>query len=127
MCPLKVCTVCGKPSERVVDAQSFADGVPSDGKTMGRSSRPESRTMDDVERTRATFSRTSTTLGWTDCGCSTDGTHWRTGVVLDPFAGSGTTLEAAQIVGRHAIGFDIDDRNADLARQRCGMFLEVVA
>lgn len=51
--------------------------------------------------------------------------HWRTGVVLDPFAGSGTTIEAAQAVGRHAIGIDLDARNADLARERVGMFLEV--
>jgi len=45
--------------------------------------------------------------------------------VLDSFAGSGTTLEAAQAVGRHAIGIDIDSRNADLAQQRVGMFLEI--
>jgi DNA modification methylase len=64
-----------------------------------------------------------TTLGWTDCGHDT----WRTGIVLDPFAGSGTTLEAAQLVGRHAIGIDLDERNAELARDRVGMFLEVTA
>ena len=50
---------------------------------------------------------------------------WTPGVVLDPFAGSGTTLEAAQAVGRHAIGIDLDPRNANLARDRVGMFLEV--
>ena len=53
--------------------------------------------------------------------------QWRTGIVLDPFCGSGTTLEAAQAVGRHAIGIDLDPRNADLARERVGMFLEIVA
>jgi hypothetical protein len=63
------------------------------------------------------------TLGWSDCGHD----NWRTGVTLDPFAGSGTTLEAAQAVGRHAIGIDLDHRNADLARDRVGMFLDVVA
>jgi hypothetical protein len=65
--------------------------------------------------------RIAPTLGWSDCGHD----HWRTGVVLDPFAGSGTTLEAAQAVGRHAIGLDLDHRNADLAQSRCGMFLTV--
>ena len=59
--------------------------------------------------------------GWTDCGHD----NYRTGVVLDPFAGSGTTLEAAQNVGRHAIGIDLDARNADLAQQRVGMFLDI--
>lgn len=60
-----------------------------------------------------------TTLGWSDCGHNT----WRRGVVLDPFAGSGTTLVAASELGRDSIGIDIDARNLDLARQRCGMFL----
>ena len=47
------------------------------------------------------------------------------GTVLDPFAGSGTTLAVATGLGRAAIGIDLDDRNADLARERVGMFLEV--
>jgi DNA modification methylase len=45
--------------------------------------------------------------------------------VLDPFAGSGTTLAVAQGHGRDAIGIDLDDRNLELARQRVGpMFFE---
>ena len=69
--------------------------------------------------------RTVETLGWTDCGCSADGTHWRNGLVLDPFGGSGTTAVAATGLGRDAILIDIDARNAELARDRVGMFLEV--
>ena len=48
------------------------------------------------------------------------------GVVLDCFAGSGTTLAAAQGVGRRAIGIELDPRNAVLAREKVGMFLSVV-
>lgn len=52
--------------------------------------------------------------------------HWRPGVVLDPFAGSGTTLEVATGYGRDAIGIDLDERNADLAVDRIGpLLLEV--
>lgn len=47
------------------------------------------------------------------------------GTVLDPFAGSGTTLAVATGHGRDAIGIDLDARNADLARARVGMFLTV--
>lgn len=47
------------------------------------------------------------------------------GTVLDPFAGSGTTLAVATGHGRNAVGIDIDGRNADLCRQRVGMFLTV--
>ena len=49
--------------------------------------------------------------------------HWRNGIVLDPFAGSGTTLAVATGHGRDAIGIDLDARNADLAAERVGMFL----
>ena len=61
------------------------------------------------------------TLGWTDCGHDS----WRQGVVLDPFAGSGTTAVVALGHGRDFVGIDLDARNADLARERVGMWLEV--
>ena len=38
--------------------------------------------------------------------------------VLDPFAGSGTTLLAARDLGRHSIGIDIKDEYCDLIRER---------
>jgi site-specific DNA-methyltransferase (cytosine-N4-specific) len=40
------------------------------------------------------------------------------GAVLDPFAGSGTTLVAAVADSRQAIGVDLDARNAELIRYR---------
>jgi site-specific DNA-methyltransferase (adenine-specific) len=39
-------------------------------------------------------------------------------IVLDPFAGSGTTLAAAKMLGRNYIGFEIEPRWCDLANQR---------
>jgi len=63
----------------------------------------------------------NTTLGWTDCGHDN---NYRPGLTYDPFAGTGTTLAAAQDLGRDAIGCDLDPRNADLARERVGLFLE---
>ena len=38
--------------------------------------------------------------------------------VADPFAGSGTTLLAANALGRHAIGADLDPTAIETARQR---------
>jgi DNA modification methylase len=43
--------------------------------------------------------------GWTDCGC---GAPFMPGVVLDPFMGTGTTLDVAHRMGRSAIGVDLD-------------------
>ena len=41
------------------------------------------------------------------------------GVVLDPFAGSGTTLKVALGLGRKAIGIDINTEYLDLCIKRC--------
>lgn len=41
-------------------------------------------------------------------------------VILDPFAGSGTTLVAAKEYGRHFIGIDIAEENYHVARERVG-------
>ena len=67
--------------------------------------------------------RRITTLGWSDCGHD----DYRAGMVLDPFAGTGTTLAVAHGHGRDAIGIDIDEKSAELAQDRIGgLFLEVV-
>ena len=39
-------------------------------------------------------------------------------MVLDPFAGSGTTLVAAQLLGRNAVGMDISPEAVELAKRR---------
>ena len=51
-----------------------------------------------------------------------DGTGGRGDVVLDTFAGSGTTIIAAERVGRHARALDIEPRFVDVAIRRWQAF-----
>lgn len=110
MCPAKVCTVCGAPSERIVEPMQWdrkEHPLEKDGINAGGLGSHGDRCANP------------TTLGFTDCGHDS----WRPGVVLDPFAGSGTTLMVANELERDAIGFDLDERNASLARDRVDKFL----
>jgi site-specific DNA-methyltransferase (adenine-specific) len=52
------------------------------------------------------------------CGCPAP---TRPGLVLDPFAGSGTTLRVARELGRDALGIELQPGYARLARERAGL------
>jgi site-specific DNA-methyltransferase (cytosine-N4-specific) len=127
MCPRSVCRVCGVARERMVEHERTVDASATPhGKSSGALHSGGPTTKFEVSRE---------TIGWSDCSCphptkTVDGASWveskyRPGITFDPFVGSGTTLAATQDLGRDGIGIDIDPRNADLARERCGMFLEV--
>ena len=122
MVPAKVCTVCGAPSERIVEqseeylaaraainaGQTESFTAWSDGARGGGGIGTGGGAASLIANGK--LSAAPTTIGWTDCGHDS----WRNGVVLDPFAGSGTTLMVATGHGRDAIGIDIDARNHDL-------------
>lgn len=116
MCPRQVCTVCGAPRRRMVET-SYTPNRNTNG--------PQSIDRKHIDGGSAGFDvradRHTSTLGWSDCGHDS----WRNGIVFDPFGGSGTTGMVAVGHGRDALMIDIDERNADLARERIGMFLDV--
>jgi hypothetical protein len=113
---------CGsgcRPTTWVVKEVDVQEARASDGKWYDVDEWPDDVGPAEL-RTRKKRKRVIEDLG--ECA---DSSHWRRGIVLDPFAGSGTTLAVATGHGRDAIGIDLDDRNLALAMERVGMFLTV--
>lgn len=117
MCPRKVCTTCGEPQRRIVATEGTGQNTRKAGVAAD-----DPRQVGAVSSTEVPDVAVRHHLGWTDCGHGT----WRNGLVLDPFAGSGTTLAVASGHGRDSIGIDLDGANVALVEQRVGMFLEDV-
>jgi SAM-dependent methyltransferase len=61
------------------------------------------------------YTTTRITTGWQTCDCDEG---FRPGMVLDPFAGTGTTLAVAAAYGRAAIGFDINPEGLKMFERR---------
>ncbi|WP_253738005.1 DNA methyltransferase [Halohasta salina] len=57
-----------------------------------------------------TFSQVKTTAGWSECDCNSRTVPGR---VLDPFCGSGTTVDVAAELGLSGIGVDLDPPERD--------------
>jgi site-specific DNA-methyltransferase (adenine-specific) len=114
-CPPKVCAACGAPWRRTVMRGRVPDRL---GRIQGRSGDRLADAHGPDGRARSRFSSVTLPLGWEPtCGC---GAGWRPGVVLDPFAGSGTTLLVAQRLGRDAVGIELKPEYLEMARRRVG-------
>jgi DNA modification methylase len=124
-CPEQCCQACGKGWERVVEK----------GKPVSASS--ENRFATNKKRDEAYCRNDGGTLGnmngkiWAEhkaanpdkllgwqpaCDCAASGTI--PGTVIDPFAGSGTTLAVAAELGRSGIGCELNPEYIALAERR---------
>lgn len=104
------CATCGKPWARVLE-QVGREGIGT-----------KSRTADVVGTSESSMLRGNgtpvyQTIGWRPtCRCGTG--ERIPAVILDPFSGAGTTLLAANRLGRDAIGIEISPDYAKLAEER---------
>ena len=114
-----VCARCGKPWERIVDRHASYDHVTTQpGKSKNGPYASQTGNGIGTHDIRHGVYSTSIHKGWQPtCSCNADTIP---AAVLDPFAGSGTTIAVAQRLGRRAIGTDLSAEYLDLAAKRVG-------
>ena len=108
----KACPRCGAPWERVVEHERPADARPrrrDEAYNSGTGLSPHSgyRGVSIVRE-----------IGWRPtCSCPDNDGSGKC-VVLDPFAGSGTTLLVAERLGREGVGIEINPEYVEMAKRR---------
>jgi hypothetical protein len=67
----------------------------------------------------------SRSTGWSQaCDCPVVGDYTEPGVVLDPFAGAGTTCLVAKRLGRRFAGIELSPEYVAMAQRRVGLDVE---
>ena len=110
-CPEWICKKCGEPRRRVVKSigkERVSWGVDRKARILGELGKPAMRNI-------------WVTTGWTDCGCDAG---WESGIVLDPFIGSGTTALVALKHARRFIGIELNREYCEMAYRRIEPWLK---
>jgi DNA modification methylase len=116
-CPRWICSKCGKPRTRITrPTKEYAH-------LLNRSWTEDTDKDKDLRMKigfrahtkQASCTAQYETVGWSDCGCNAG---FKPGIVLDPFAGSGTVGVVAKRLGRNFLLIDINPNYCALARKR---------
>jgi len=121
-CPKEICKKCGIGRERIIKAEGGSIGKSwhEHSKDMEVGAGQISRIGDCVDEVGRKYQRID--LGYTDCGCNAG---WDSGVVLDPFSGSGTTAYVARKLLRNYVGIELNPEYIKLAEKRLAQQLLV--
>lgn len=119
-CPPRACPTCGSPWRREVRRLRTLDGVAREDLGSWRSDDDARGGPNGQKVGHWRFGTLTRHMGWhSGCGCGVSGERsWVPGVVLDPFVGAGTTLLAARLLGRRAVGIELNPEYVEMARQR---------
>jgi len=109
-CPQWICKKCGKSRERIVKSEKVGDSRKRGGYIVGGDGVYTGNVYSIPHKhAKKEF------VGWTDCGC---GAGWESGMVLDPFGGSGTVGVVAEKLGRNSILIDLNKEYCKMAYKR---------
>lgn len=112
------CDKCGRPYERNLEiSRTYQSGSGKAGnKPLGKWNDAQSAgNLEDDIRSGPCIS--TKTIGWKQA-CKCPDSKPVPSLVLDPFAGSGTTLEVATKLGRRSVGYEISSEYCDLIIKR---------
>lgn len=106
-CPEMVCKKCGLPRVKIYRFTGDYDKQGGNG----------SKTADHIETSISSSLRTKKVrvkefAGYSDCDCNAG---YEPGIVCDPFAGSGTTLQVAKEMSRDYFGIEINPDYIEIA------------
>ena len=107
-CPQWICKKCGFIRERIT---KNGEVISIGGSDKGKWANSKDKNVQGWKM----IAKAKYTIGWTDCGCNAG---WRPGVVLDPFAGSGTTNIVAERLGRGSIGIELNPNYVEIIKKR---------
>jgi DNA modification methylase len=115
-----VCPECGRPWERITERGLTAhDGDTATTYANGSTANRLALLRQAARERGGEYANATTTTGWRPtCAHDADPVP---AIVLDPFAGSGTTLLVARQLGRIGLGFDLSEKYLyENARTRLG-------
>jgi DNA modification methylase len=110
-----VCKDCGAPQKRIVKRERAYHHTTTDpGKQPGGPYESQTGSGAGTHDVRHGVLSSTETVGWTP-SCEHANETWTPAVILDPFAGSGTTGLVAQALSRRAVLIDL---NGEYVRQQ---------
>ena len=122
-CPEMICKKCGNARKKIFKgASNLAFNIRVRDVKEGRIKHQDRRaTKSEVDKYLENYGEGKQFIGYTDCGCKAG---WISGIVLDPFMGSGTTALVARQLDRNYVGIELNPEYIKLAEKRLRQITE---
>jgi len=117
-CPSEICVRCGFIREKIIENNSKAGFTEEEYKEWEKETGIISQNRGNrltMGLRRGSVYYQGKSIGFTSCSCNAG---FKPGVVLDIFAGAGTTCLVAKRLGRNFIGFELNPKYIEIADGR---------